>query len=95
MAAVAGAASTEQEEDKALPAPAAAVGGANFCQAQRRGTALSMNAIVQTMEYFYIVTTAQHYQILQTYINTAQYYPILPNTNLNIDMSILLFLVQS
>ncbi len=64
-AAAAGDASTEQEVDKDVPAPAASVGGADSCQAPGRGPALSMNAIVQTMESFYIVNTAQYYQILR------------------------------
>ncbi len=61
-----GAASTEQAADKAVPAPAATTGGADFCQAPGRETALSMNAIFQTMKSFYIVNTAQYYQILRT-----------------------------
>jgi hypothetical protein len=65
-AAAAEAASTEQAADKAVPAPAATAGCAEFCHALGRETALSMSAIVQTMESFHIVNTAQYYQILQT-----------------------------
>ncbi len=52
---------------KAVLAPAATAGGADSCQAPGRETvtALSMNAIVQTMGSFYIVNTIQYYQILQ------------------------------
>ncbi len=65
-AAATGAASMEQEADKAVLAPTATVGGTDSCQAPGRGTALSMNAIVLFMASFYIVNTAQYYQILRT-----------------------------